>query len=502
MPTRESVVPRASRPLTWEFLPEQIEAHSQKLAIALCLCFALTSAAIGYRRPFWCDEIITISITHAPTLADVVSKFLLTFDQTPPLNAILVRLFSDVFGWTELAARIPSILFACAGVFLVFQRVKTLTSGLYGLIALAILLNTFLPGWSYEARPYSMLFFASSLAMWAWTRDFTDAGEKRTNALVFGLATMLAIFAHYYGILLILPFVAEELRTKGLRPSISFKLLCGAVGLILGLAIHLPFIRSAARFRELPFWGIPSLRNLQGSYPEILLRVVLVVVFAIVLLAWAGWGRERSVEPPGMPERLGWYFLGLPIAGYVMAKLVTHAFWPRYFVPMLAGFGLAAGCALFRFYRSNVRVPLLILVVSLGFFLESSVSQFRNAKTGVVTKRTEEADFADQVLGRIRKDGKRFVLLPSLNSYLEARFYASNPDMLRALLTPNFPQWFIAQNPTGIRYFSMDELRQNGNDTALIAPSAPLLDQLDHAGFRIHWRLSKPLPLVYLEAQQ
>ncbi len=488
--------------LSWQRAADFIEAKNGSFAIALCLCFALSSLCIAARRPLWYDEIITVSIAGAPTLRDALASFRLSYDQTPPLNAILVRFSSSLFGWSELAARLPSTLCATAGLLMLFRSVRRVTNGVFGLAAVSILLTTFLPVYAYEARPYALLFFASTLALWFWILEPDTWSGKSENiaSLFFGLAIMLAVFAHYYGVLLILPFAAEALRSRRERALMSFRLLCGFIGLGLALALQFPLIQAASHRRGIPFLGTPSLRGLQEAYSEIMMYSSLVFVGVILLFSWAGSRTGKYVEKQSGDERLGWFFLGIPIGGYILAELATHAFWPRYFIPLLAGFGFACGCFLYRCYRSSPEAPLLILLLAVPLFLETALSHFRNAQTPIISKRNEESDFVDQMLPRFKQEGKTFVLFPMRGrSYLEARYYAADPQMIRALRPPDLPVLPLAQDPLEIRYFSLEDLRRNARETALVTPSPELLSNVEKLGFRFHWRFTKPVAVVYIE---
>ena len=82
---------------------------------------------------------------------------------------------------------------------------------------------------------------------------------------------------------------------------------------------------------------------------------------------------------------------------------------------------------------------------------------------------------------------------------MEARYYASCPQMLRMLPAPNPPSWAIGQNPLDVRYFSMQDLRQHARETALVAPSPELLSGLEKLGLHIRWRMTDPISVVYIE---
>jgi hypothetical protein len=61
------------------------------------------------------------------------------------------------------------------------------------------------------------------------------------------------------------------------------------------------------------------------------------------------------------------------------------------------------------------------------------------------------------------------------------------------------PLWYLAENPFGIRYISIDELRQHGREAVLISPPPDVLSDLEKFGFRIHWSMTKPVAVVYPE---
>lgn len=492
-------IAHAPAKISWQGVADWIEARSGVLAVALCACLAGLSLAIAARRPFWYDEIITVSIARAPTVKDLLANFRLIYDQTPPLNTLIVRFVCSLLGWTELAARLPSVIFITAGLLLLFQQVKRFANGLSGLAAVSILLVTFLPPYAYEARPYALLFLASLLAVCFWTsaRDVSLRNYKR-NSLFFGLAMMLAVCAHYYAVLLFLPFAADEWRSRGLRRVCSLRLLCGIAGMSLAVVVHLPLILASSQMRRAHFWAFPSLHNLQEAYVTMLLGLIFALVCAVVLLAWLGIKGAGTVVQQSREERLGWFFLVIPIAGYIVAELITHAFTERYFIPVLAGVGLAAGCYLYRHYRESPNVPLVILLITIPLFLETSITRVRYARTPAISGRMEDSDFVDDMLPRLRKE-KLFVLVPTRNAELEARYYAADPQVIKTVPPGSLSGLPLASGDLDIRYFTMRDIRQHAREIAFIDPPTDLLSNLEKWGFHIHWRMTKPEPVVYAE---
>ena len=82
---------------------------------------------------------------------------------------MLVRVFGDLFGNSEMVARLPSALAMAAGLLLTFDCARRLTDGLHGLIALSVLPCSFLPYYGFEARSYALYFMFSAFALWVWT---------------------------------------------------------------------------------------------------------------------------------------------------------------------------------------------------------------------------------------------------------------------------------------------------------------------------------------------
>jgi Dolichyl-phosphate-mannose-protein mannosyltransferase len=484
---------------SWRHVASWIEAKSGLLAATLCVCLALSSLAIAARRPFWVDEIITLSNARSPSLKDLLAKYPLSVDQTPPLNAIFTWLLGSIFGWTELVPRIPAAIFVSTGLFIVFRMVRRVTNGLSGLATMAILLVTSLPTWAYDGRPYGMLFFASTVALWFWTseQDASSRQWSRRTSLFFGLAMMLTVFAHYFGVLVILPFVIEEVRSRGPLNFLSFRLFYGLVGLGVALIIQFPFIKAGLRIRQ-AFPGVASLDSLQTTYVEIMMPFILALVCIVLLFALASPSAGTFVDGQSQPEKLGWFFLGIPIAGYILANLVTHVFHSRYFISLLSGFGLGIGCFLYRHWRDSPQAPLLILAITIPLFLHTTSNNLRYARTPAVSKRIAQADFVDELLPQLRREGKLLVVVPTAKSYVEARYYATEPQAIRVLLSPPYPESLV-ENPMAIRYILRSELRQHARESALIDPAPELLSQLQGQGFRIRWRMTTPIVVVYPE---
>ena len=217
------------------------------LAILVTFYFA-TSLYISSHRLLWVDEVLTVLNTRVPSWTDIWKTSTQGVDGLPPVYFMVVRIFDNLFGHTDLSIRLPSALAMTAGLLLTFDCARRVTDGLHGLVALAVLTCSFLPYYGHEARSYALYFMFASLALWIWARD---RNESRRGAALFGAAFFLAVAMHYYAILCLVPYAVWELwnwrpgacpHARPLRPCWLWVVLlqcCGSPYKPAGACFHL-----------------------------------------------------------------------------------------------------------------------------------------------------------------------------------------------------------------------------------------------------------------------
>ena len=90
---------------------------------------------------------------------------------------------------------------------------------------------------------------------------------------------------------------------------------------------------------------------------------MLLLVLIVIWIVLADTDDKTTVSPPmESGESVGWLFLCIPLAGFVLAEAGTNAFFSRYFICVLPGVAVAFSCLLWRNFRKAHRV-------SLGIFL-------------------------------------------------------------------------------------------------------------------------------------
>ncbi len=310
------------------------------VAALLAVFYFVTSIYIASHRVFWFDELFTLHIARLPSLSAIWSALGNGVDALPPTYYMLVRVFDSLFGPGDVAARLPSALAMAIGLLLIFDCSRRLTDGLHGLIALCVATCSFLPYYGYEARSYAIYFMLAALSLWAWTYD--EAG-RRWPTILFGAAFFAGVCFHYYFAMGLVPYVLWELlRWKpGHRPSA--KLIAGIVGSIIPILLLSPLILSFSRKFAGGYWNRPSFNELRAIFsqlfPDGLFLLALITVW--IVLAGSDSEMENTLQPMQSAEAIGWLFLTIPLAAFLVAEWKTNAFYSRYFIGVLPGVAVA-----------------------------------------------------------------------------------------------------------------------------------------------------------------
>jgi hypothetical protein len=351
----------------------------------------------------------------------------------------------------------------------------------------------------------------AALALWIWTQT---PEASWLSAVLFGAVLFLSITMHYYAVLCLVPYaVWEVLNWKPWRLP-SPKMMGGLLGVLCAAAVLWGPIQGARRQFPPAFFLTPSPRLLvlpfsslfpEGLFPEGLFLMAMGMVWIAVV------GRRDRIIPidPMQPsERIGWFFLFIPLAGYVLGKM-THLFVPRYLICTLPGVAVAVSCWLWRHFRETWRVPagILLLLVTWG-----------SARQVWLTRHPGEASapgfdtLVQQVLGwedPVRNDGKQFLATDDVGVYLALRRYSTHPDRYTFLVVGGMGR--IARGTKALaRYYplqvwTLEDLKKRARETALIVPQPSTMDTLKEQGFQSRTRFPiKPkfaqLPeVVYLE---
>lgn len=166
--------------------------------ILLIFFFAFLIRLIALNQSLWLDEAVTANVVRNFSFLQIITKFSPT-DFHPPLYYLVMKLWTGFFGYSEIALRMPSVLFSLATGWIVY-----LIGGVWATIF--FLFNPLIVYYSQEARMYMMATFFLTASLYYFI--------KNKNQILFGIFISLAFLTFYGSIFLIISFLLYSLYKK------------------------------------------------------------------------------------------------------------------------------------------------------------------------------------------------------------------------------------------------------------------------------------------------
>jgi uncharacterized membrane protein len=342
-------------------LPRFVRRHE---ALSLGLYSAVLLAAAGYTasiRPLWYDEMFTYHVSRLPGPLSIWNALRDGADTHPPLSYWLAHVSLRLFGDTELALRLPSILCYWLASLVLYAFVRRRADAPLALAAALALCATAAYPYAFEARSYAAMLLFAGLALFCW-QSIRMGRRRRLSCLGLAASIAAGVYGHYYGVLVVLPLALAEVvaTTASRRPEPLVWIAAG-----LGGAACLPLlghVRSARGFAG-SFWSGSDFSTLPRSYQDLFVDGLPAASAAAVLLLscmalFGRSGRRCGTERVGevrseLAACAG--FLLLPLGIYLLARFLTKAAYYRYVLSAAIG---AAGALSLLVHTCAGRRPL------------------------------------------------------------------------------------------------------------------------------------------------
>ncbi|MCL5091048.1 MAG: glycosyltransferase family 39 protein, partial [Patescibacteria group bacterium] len=238
----------------WLFLMKSFK----KMIIVVILALGLILRLINLNQSLWLDEAVQ-ALTSRGTFSGIFTELLGDFH--PPFYHFLMYFWVRIFGSTEIALRMPSVLLGAGTVFLVYKIGKLGKLGKLGeLAAIFLATSPFHLYYSQEVRMYAVSAFLVTGSFYFFLRDIFRGKENRKHwgnkgKLAYFLFTIVAIYTDYYAFFALL----VQLFLLFLKKQYKTLLIC----LFAYLLIYLPWLPMFFRQWQtgkiatqiLPEWG-------------------------------------------------------------------------------------------------------------------------------------------------------------------------------------------------------------------------------------------------------
>jgi mannosyltransferase len=322
------------------------------------IVIALLMRLVKLDQSLWLDEAIGANLVNQSGISYIWNVFS-TVDNHPPLYYVMLNLWSDIFGYSEIALRSMSVIFGVGTVYLTYKIAYFLAGKknryVAGIAALLIATSQFHIYYSQEARMYIVAGFFATLAIYSFL--LTLKKDSFVNWLIYSVALTCMMFSDYMPVFLLPVFwiyaLIAQKSDRWYTHFVSSYTFLGLSGLI-WLPMLIQQVRNGIGFTQiLPAWeqlaGGADLRHAAllwvkftlgridiPNYTVYIITVVLVSAPFIIALYYALKRREL---------KLLWLWLVFP---------VVSAYVISYFFPA------------FNYFRFVYIIPALYILVAFG----------------------------------------------------------------------------------------------------------------------------------------
>jgi mannosyltransferase len=352
----------------------------QAYRLTLILLFA-AGAVVRFlhltSKPFWFDECFSVEVARIGW-KDFL-RLLWWREANMSLYYVLLRIWLHL-GQSEFFIRSLSVLIAAATLPAIYWLARLLYDRRVALIAAALFaFNAYSVRYAQEARSYALFLLLATLSsgfLISFVRE-----PVRFNWLGYVLFSILAVYAHFYGLLLL---AAHGLALR--RPSStdqSSRLRSAQLRrtwIAIGLAV-LPLLVFVAKTGAGPIRWItrPGLRDVLEFYQHLAggsnwsLPVLFTAacIWAVMPLGRALFARGQNWEAWRAQFLLGWLFF--PVALTVFLSFVRPVFLGRYMIFCLPALLILVAAGLARIRKSwmlgTVLAGILLLSLQGTFFV-------------------------------------------------------------------------------------------------------------------------------------
>ena len=189
-----------SPPQTIEALPTRPQYFPAISLTAITVAAAFLRVLYLTRKSFWLDEGVSVMISRLdwPNLLHILWRR----EANMAFYYGLLRLWLH-FGQSEFFVRSLSVAFSVAAIPVIYLLGKDLLGQRPGLIAAALLsVHAWHIRYAQEARSYSLFFLLALLSSLFYLRGLQSS--TRTNWAAYVLFSTLAIYSHFFAVLLVL----------------------------------------------------------------------------------------------------------------------------------------------------------------------------------------------------------------------------------------------------------------------------------------------------------
>lgn len=291
----------------------------QKRNLTLIFIFIIGLVLRLYRlgaNDLWYDEALSFNFAENLSFSYIIR------DLHPPLYYLFLSSWIKIFGASELALRLPSVIFSAAAILVIYKIGEIVFNHKTGILAALIFaLSPFQVWYAQEARSYALSVFLVSLAFMFLSQILYR--DKMYFWKYFLAASLLAVLTEYINFLILLSVTPIFLFKKRL-----FKKWVSSWAIIfLGFSPYIyPFWMQISKLLKKGFWiPSPSLFSIIKTLKNFVLGYESTLgIFLIFFSFFAAFGVFKLLK-----DRPKLIFATLPFFSTIIVIFIISKYIPR-----------------------------------------------------------------------------------------------------------------------------------------------------------------------------
>ena len=297
-------------------------------------------------QSLWLDEATSVLVARDFSYFEILTKFS-PGDFHPPFYYFLLKLWINIFGSSEIAARAPSILFGLGTAYVTYLIGKKLYSKLTGVLASVLIITGPLQFYyMLEARMYSMETFLTTLLILFFL-------EKRW--LFFTVTGILLAYTDYLPLLIFIPLLLFSIRDKTLLAKLLKSML--AIGLFV-----LPWLPIFYKQLQTGLLVKTNAANWWAALGKTSLKELTLIPTKFLV------GRITFADKAFYAKLVTFSAIPATISLAISVKKLkyAHLLWLWLTIPVLAAAMLGFKLSVFSYFRLIFVLPAFYLLIAYG----------------------------------------------------------------------------------------------------------------------------------------
>ena len=459
--------------------------------LSLLFVLAFFLRLINLNQSLWLDETIVAKVVRTIPFHFIPLQLSPT-DVHPPLYYLTVSLWSSIFGYSEIALRLPSIVFSLIAGLYVYKIGVALKNKQVGLWSAAFfLLNPLVVYYSQEARMHMMATAFLSIALYYFIiliKEFKISNLTFKNVFFFNLFSFLAMCTFYgsgffiAGMIVVYCVISTKRsawRDLSTEPALSLsnvlemtkKLFAISLGLLVSLLLlspllYLQLLNAKAGLADLKNW------NMALGKVEIKNVAMIFLKFATGRVSW--YPKASYYLFAGIPTVFIWLFT---LLGAKKNKLFGYLF----ILPLLIGLFVSLWAPMMMYFRFLYLIPIMSILLTSSVIpaeagiqgMDSRLPSFAQGY-GLAKRGNDKGSGNDKVKYLLIM----IYLIFSLLYLLNPQFHREDWKSLSQALSSKTPVFMIIPSSDPISYYRKDvsvfELR-NINKTMFLPETIDII---------------------------